>query len=167
MAKASKCPYCNSTDIKRTSIGYIEEGIGMTLGCGISLLAGSIGLSHVRSQGIREFIPTNYKCNRCHKTFDVISIGGIEECCNEDVPDNIKKLPPAKIYSCLVTKVDMSSLWYRFNTKRVISSYGDLSSEQFEYFIAHLPQKLSFESMERLNEFKESLANYNGRCEII
>lgn len=169
MAKASKCPYCNSTDVKRTTEGYIEEGIGMAIGGGLGILAGMIGINHPNTKIIRDYIPTNYVCNKCHKTFDVTSIGGEEEVYNDDAPINVMKreIKNSGKYSCLVTYVDMSSWWYRFNTERVIKCFSDLSSEQFEYFIANLPQKLSFESKEQLSEFKKSLSNYNGRCRII
>lgn len=169
MAKASKCPYCNSTNVKRTTEGYFEEGIGMAISGGLSLLAGMAGISRINSKCVRDYIPTNYICNRCHKTFHVTSIEGVEYVFNEDTPENIrrKQVKDSGKYSCLVTYVDMSSWWYRYNTKRVITSYGELTSEQFENFIVNLPQKLSFESKKQLDEFKESLSNYNGICRII
>ncbi|WP_299232880.1 hypothetical protein [uncultured Bacteroides sp.] len=169
MAKVSKCPYCNSTKVKRTTEGYIEESIGMAIGGGLSFLAGMAGINHINSKCVRDYIPTNYICSRCHKTFHVTSIEGEEYVWNDDAPVNIRKrqIKDSGIYSCLVTYVDMSSWWCRFNTKRVITSYGGLTSEQYEYLIANLPQKLSFESKELLDEFKESLSNYHGRCKII
>lgn len=165
MAKAEKCPYCNSKDIKRSMTGYIEEGVGMAIGGGISFLAKSIGIDyHICTKGVRDFIPTEYICNRCNKTFTVTSINGDIEICNEDAPDNVKKkqIKESNIYSCTIISVDMSSWWKKYNTQRVLESYCGLSSEQVHEMITHLPQRVSFESKDKLEEFKMSLTNYDA-----
>lgn len=65
MAKADKCPYCSSRDIKRTENGWIAEGMGVAANIGLGLVLGMVGL-HGKKYG-RETMKTEYICNRCHK----------------------------------------------------------------------------------------------------
>lgn len=66
MARADKCPYCSSKDIKRTTNGWIAEGAGVALNMAGSALLGMIGFNAHGLAG-RKMIKTEYICNRCQK----------------------------------------------------------------------------------------------------
>lgn len=166
MAKASFCPYCGSLDIKRSTTGYIEEGVGIVIGEGLGILAKSVGINHINTDGVRDMIPTNYVCNRCHKNFNVVSTGMRVTVLNEDTPENIKRKKDKMSgkFSCKIVKVDMTTSWRKFNTKRVLMGYCGFSNTQINKIVSRLPKTVSFETKELMEEFKESLANYNGKA---
>lgn len=76
MAKAKKCPFCGSCNVSRTVGGWGEEGLGALIGFGLSSLASTVGLNHTRAQAVREFVPTQYKCKKCGRTFHITSVDG-------------------------------------------------------------------------------------------
>lgn len=67
-----KCPFCKSTDVSCTTLGYAER-IGAN---GISKVANTILDATIetfiytkKDWGIRDMIPTEYVCNKCHRKF--------------------------------------------------------------------------------------------------
>lgn len=76
MSKEIKCPYCGSKNITHTALGYGERFVTAVGAGATALIPGAIGavcknfyVSQAIINGAMNYIPSEYKCKRCKKTF--------------------------------------------------------------------------------------------------
>ena len=75
MAKADRCPRCHSANIKRTMVGYAEEGVGAAVRFGIEFYLYTKGVT-ANTDGVHDSVPTQYYCKSCGNKWHVTSING-------------------------------------------------------------------------------------------
>lgn len=66
------CPYCGSTNLHKTAVGYVEKAVGYVAAIGAHIPGGLLKNNAVSTYFVDAVIggtPTQYKCTRCGKTF--------------------------------------------------------------------------------------------------
>lgn len=66
------CPFCKSTDVSYTALGYVERigayGVSMIGTAVVDMVTPS--WMHTKTGAIiRDAIPSEYVCNKCHRKF--------------------------------------------------------------------------------------------------
>lgn len=67
-----RCPFCKSTDASCTTLGYVERigAYGISKVGNTLLDAPILSLMYTKKDwGIRDMIPIEYVCNKCHRKF--------------------------------------------------------------------------------------------------
>lgn len=76
--KDVKCPYCGSTNVDHSALGYVESTAtfigGLVAGSGVglltSMLTGGKGVGmRGAAKGVSNNVPTEFTCKRCGKSF--------------------------------------------------------------------------------------------------
>ena len=77
MANDVKCPYCGSSNVEHSALGYVETtatfigGLAAGIGTGVlsTLLTGAkVGMKGA-AKGVANNIPTEFTCKRCGRSF--------------------------------------------------------------------------------------------------
>lgn len=76
MSKEIKCPYCGSINVSHTVLGYGERIVTAVGAEATAFIPGAIGavfknfyVAQAITNGAMNYIPSEYKCKRCKKTF--------------------------------------------------------------------------------------------------